>query len=339
MALELLTPVSGLKRLHAHAESVHYLGSFNGSFCILAEISDRSKRTAPETKVMMYNFRIPSLQRGARADADFLFDWLPQHSSFVEIKKVEIPHQTFGLQQIPGSQQVPGSAVKFVTVETKCPHGLRVGDFVRFRDPSHPLQNLQTFMVNRVNDLYSFQFDAISSGGSVAPPKQGSFVHVQPRFFPFQKLEQESTLLSDAKSSVKCLIVSKSPRHSLRKAAWIAHGSLDAIEKLCFWSGAASPTQHAIEKNIRVECSCFLPPVQGAQKAFIALGCSFQGSPGSPNRLYLYSEEKKNIVRLDRDTDLLPAITRLTPLPTDDAVIVDPNYSVGHILKTSSFVS
>ncbi len=336
MALELLTPVSGLKRLHARAETVHYLGSVNGSFCILAEISDRTNRTTPETTVKMFNFRIPLLQRGARADADFLYDWLPQHSSFVEIKKVESPQQT------PASQQAPNSAMKFVTIETKCPHGLRVGDFVRFRDPSHPSQNSQPFKVKCVIDVYSFQFDAISSGGSVAPPKQGSFIHVQPRFFPFQKLEQATTLLSDPKSSqVKCLIVSKSPqgvpRQSFRKAAWIE--TLNATEKLCFWSGDVTPTHRQdMDRNIRVECSCFLPPVQAAQGAFIALGCSSQGS-GPQNRLYLFSEQKKNIVKLDLDTDL-PAITRLTPLPTDDAFgTFDPSYSVGRILKTSSVVS
>lgn len=88
MVLELLTPVSGLNRLHAHARSVHFLGSGqDGSFHILALIQ-RVNKTSPQyvSYLHWYSLRTPPLQhrfgdKYLSACPDFLSAWLPQHSS------------------------------------------------------------------------------------------------------------------------------------------------------------------------------------------------------------------------------------------------------------------
>jgi hypothetical protein len=312
MALELLTPVSGLERLKVCAESVHFFGSIGGSFHILAHISNRTRVPLNLTEIYSYEFKIPELQREARPrppKPDFLSDWLPQHSSFIEIQTVESTGQN---------------------IVTKYPHGLRVGDFVRFRDASSPLHNLGPFQVSFVNDIDKFQTTP------AAPSlKAGLFVHLQQRFFPLQKLEQISTLLSKADSSVKCLIVSQSLPRGLRSAAWTEIDSRTSRETLCFWSGNATPP---IRKGFddphtraRVECACFLTVAHGT---FIALGCT-DVTDGSCLFIWEPLEGRLCIVK---NSEPLPALTRLTLLPADDDVAGEPNHSVGHVLVPLSFV-
>lgn len=309
MVLELLTPVSGLNRLHTHARSVHFVGSFDdGSFHILAEICQKKIRNGSlvySSHIYSYSFRIPSLQ--SRSCSDFLSAWLPQHSSFFKIHK---------------NQKSSGW-------QTKCPHGLFTGDFVRFRDPSNPLQNAPVCKV-RVNeaDLYSFEVDSMPSGYS---PTEGSFVQLQPRFCPFQKLDLVTTCLSDRKSQVKCLILRKKPNPSnLRQAAWIeimpSTGGDIPNSGLCIWS--TDGLQRFLIPNERritsVECACFLP----CETEVIALGCRLQNNQ---NQLCIFARDRDHERFAFADVqDPLPSLTSLRLLPADDAADLSRSDSVRH---------
>lgn len=316
MALELLTPVHGIDRRNARAESVHFWGSIDGSFLILAEISHRTSRTF-RRQIYLYDLKIPDLQ--SRSRLDFLSDWLPQHCSFVEILEVTVLARTYDFT-------------------TKCPHGLRAGDFVRFRDLENHSQNAEPVMVSRIHPIDDKKFSITEPSHSMfIQPKKGSYVHLQPRFFPFQKLQQTTQLLSGT-GRTKCLIVSKNPLLS-RKAAWIETEA--GPEKLRFKSGGDDPlTKLFPAVDVRVDCACFLPEsrVEGhLGETFIALGCT----KGLENRLYIYYRNRGGADFLEpchSGTDVvLPAFTRFTPLPSDDAVdsdSVSPNSrSVGYVLN------
>lgn len=318
MALELLTPVHGIDRRNARAESVHFWGSIDGSFLILAEISHRTSRTPRNFRrqIYLYDLKIPDLQ--SRSRLDFLSDWLPQHCSFVEI--LEVRHT--GL-------------ARTYDFTTKCPHGLRAGDFVRFRDLENHSQNAEPVMVSRIDPSNDKEFSITEPSHSMfIQPKKGSYVHLQPRFFPFQKLQQTTQLLSGT-GRTKCLIVSKNPLRS-RKAAWIETEA--GLEKLRFKSGGDDPLTKLFPEvdaaDVRVDCACFLPEsrVEGhLGETFIALGCTKR----LKNQLYIYYRNPDGADFLcDCTTDVvLPAFTRFTPLPSDDAVDADNSRSVGYVLN------
>ena len=316
MALELLTPVSGLDRLHTHARSVHFVGSFeDGSFHILAEICQKKIRNGSlvySSHIYSYSFRIPSLQ--SRSCSDFLSAWLPQHSSFFKIHK---------------NQKSSGW-------QTKCPHGLHTGDFVRFRDPSNPLQSAPVCKV-RVNqaDLYSFEVDSMPSGYS---PTEGSFVQLQPRFCPFQKLDLVATCLSDNRSQVKCLILRKKPSPSnLRQAAWIElmPSTGGDILNLRIWSTDGLQLDRSWNLNegrlgetriTSVECACFLP----CETEVIALGCRLQNNR---NQLCIFSRDPRDPADANPFcfcVQDLPSLTSLRLLPADDAADLSRSDSVRH---------
>lgn len=311
MALELLTPVCGLKRLQAYARSVHFLhSSANGWFQMLALVNVNSEGRRRESRIYHYKLRIPISQ--IPEGQDFLSSWLPQHSSFVEVGSVAVGDK----------------------VVTKCPHGLRVGDIVRFCDPGMVLQKTQLFKVSECFQDEPCSFKVTEPKPS---PKIGSFVQLQPRFFPFQKLEQVEPLCISSSSAehsqVKCLIVRKKTSN-FREAAWIEVGSARS-EVLRIWS-----TENPNEKNKfpfpsvhgRVECACFLEKNNMQPKeATVALGCS------SPNdsRLVIFRKcppscppececPKFYLATVVQGT--LPSFTRLKLLPTDDAP--DPKFDL-----------
>ncbi len=308
MALELLTPVCGLKRLQAYARSVHFLdSSANGWFQMLALVNVNSEGRRCESRIYHYKLRIPISQ--IPEGQDFLSSWLPQHSSFVEVGGVAVDDK----------------------VVTKCPHGLRVGDLVRFCDPGIVLQKTQLFKVSQC-----FQDEPCSFKVTPKPsPKIGSFVQLQPRFFPFQKLEQVAPLRisSPEHSQVKCLIVRKKTSN-FRQAAWIEVGPARS-EFVRIWS---TETPNVLSERFkfdqgqgRVECACFLEKnMPSEQEATVALGCSFPND----SRLFIFRKcrcfnnpncacPKFHQATVVQGT--LPSFTRLKLLPTDDAL--DP---LGH---------
>jgi len=206
---------------------------------------------------------------------------------------------------------------------TKCPHGLRAGDFVRFRDLENHSQNAEPVMVSGIDSSNDKAFSITEPSHSMfIQPKKGSYIHLQPRFFPFQKLQQTTQLLSGT-GRTKCLIVSKNPLRS-RQAAWIETEA--GSEKLRFKSGGDDTLTKLFPVDVRVDCACFLPEsrVEGhLGETFIALGCTER----LENKLYIYYRNRGGADFLkpcDSGTDVvLPAFTRFTPLPSDDAVHSD----------------
>jgi hypothetical protein len=318
MALELLTPVHGIDRLNARAESVHFWGSIDGSFLILAEISHRDSRSF-RRQVYLYDLKIPDLQ--SRSRLDFLSDWLPQHCTFVELLEV---------------RQTGIDFPRTYDFVTKCPHGLRVGDFVRFRDLENHSQNAEPVQVSRIDPTNNKSFSIMEPSHLFVQPKKGSYIHLQPRFFPFQKLQQITQLLSSRGLNVKCLIVSKNPQpapppHPARQAAWIERAD---PEQLVLWSGGGDLVTKPFPENVRVDCACFLPGSRvGGHlgETFIALGCT----NGLRNQLYIYYRNGRDFLKdCVCEGGVLPAFARLTPLPSDDAVDSDANFrSVGYVLN------
>jgi hypothetical protein len=316
MSLELLTPVAGLKRLQAHAKSVHYLDSDEaGCFEFLALI--QLNHEGFKSCIYHYKLKIPQFQRRSRqqsekeaeAGTNFMSAWLPHHSSVVKVKKT-----------------MDG------TIFTDFPHGLHFGDFVRFLDSGIHEQNLLWYRVKEVREK-SFQLDCQTSGISL---REGSFVQMKPRFFPFQRLEQESYRLSDICNSVKFLIFRKVPtgasprsRRNFCQAAWIetcgSRLSIDRKINLCIWAANGSDDlvtrvefmSASVRDKTTVECACFLPSQE--TEAMIALGCSFIPGNHEPvqSQLYIYSSDR-NFYRADVQ-GTLPVFLSLNLLPADDA--------------------
>jgi hypothetical protein len=349
MVLELLTPVSGLNRLHAHARCVHFLGSGeDGSFHILALIQ-RVNKTSPQyvSYLHWYSLRTPPLQhrfgdKYLSACPDFLSAWLPQHSSFIKIL---------------GRDQKTGK------IQTECPHGLRKGDLVRFRDSMNSLQNLPVCRVVDVDVKNSCLFEVEPKVSMVS----GSFVQLQPRFFPFQKLEQKLRCLyssTGTASNIKILLVRKLPNGG-REAAWIRNSpNSEPFVYLYTWPVHDDPglPENGISKIFRhddpglpdngipkifhppfsprefsspifshhcVECACFLP--SSAMIAMIALGCRVQSGSTFTSELLIFEEARqaptRHFTRVQVD-GTLPTFTSLSLLPTDEA---NPSDSVSDV--------
>ena len=333
MVLELLTPVSGLNRMHAHARSVHFLGSGqDGSFHILALIQ-RVNKTSPQyvSYLHWYSLRTPPLQhrfgdKYLSACPDFLSAWLPQHSSFIKIL---------------GRDQKTGK------IQTECPHGLRKGDLVRFRDSINSVQNLPVCRVVDVDVKNSCLFDVEPKVSMVS----GSFVQLQPRFFPFQKLEQKLRCLyssTGAASNIKILLVRKLPNGG-REAAWIRNSpNSEPFVYLYTWPGHDDPglPENGIPKifcppfsprefsspifsHHCVECACFLP--SSAMNTMIALGCRVQSGSTFTSELLIFEEARqaptRHFTRVQVD-GTLPTFTSLSLLPTDEA---NPSDSVSDV--------
>jgi hypothetical protein len=333
MALELLTPVCGLRCLQAHARSVHFLGSENGWFQVLALVSLSIEGMRYESRIYHYKLRIPFFQLPEQQSCpDFLSSWLPHHSSFVEVQK----------STLTSSHSIHGSYI----VQTKCPHGLHTGDTIRFLDSGNVTQNPQLFRVLNVDNLKcSFTVEGVILDDSLSEtfmqPKEGSFVQLQPRFFPFQKLEQVEQRISSTEncSQVKCLIVRKKP-NNFRQAVWIelSDSSPRRCEYLHVWSADAptalaekfifslptpdpTPCDHA-PRGTSVECACFLQNyLPSEHDAIVALGCSWRDvdSRGSGVESQLYIWRHQNPHHFAKVNGTLPRLTHLKLLPTDDA--------------------
>jgi hypothetical protein len=338
LALELLTPVCGLKRLQAHARSVHFLDtSENGWFQLLALVSLNIDGMGYESRIYHYKLRIPFSQLPEHASCpDFLSSWLPQHSSFVEVQT------STPLNSISSSASC--------IIQTKFPHGLHVGDIVKFFYPENLAHNLQLFKVLNVDSLKcSFTVERVTSGDSLTEsfvlPKEGSFIRLQPRFFPFQKLEQVEQRVSSAEdcSQVKCLIVRKKP-NNFRQAVWIELSDASPRQRsefLHIWS-VDSPNvldekflfsrsimdHEPVRHGTSVECACFLQNcLPSEHQAIVALGCTWRNMDTRDSRvesqLYIWRQPKpnQNIDPFQKAVvqGTLPFLTCLKLLPTDDA--------------------
>ena len=328
MMLELLTPVTGLFRLHAHARSVHFLGSGeDGSFHILALMQRNSGGTSFVSYLNWYSLRIPELQH--RPGPDFLTAWMPQHFSFIKIRT---------------HTQATGQ------IQTECPHGLYTGDLVRFRDSSNSVQNLPVCKVEVVENPYLFKVtDTTTSAVPAVSIVSGSFVQLQPRFFPFQKLDQVQQCLdpldpsSGSASTIKFLLFRKLPAPAPApapvgcEAAWIKQESNNFYISLYTWSlplrhtdridpAARARQNRRSPDELSVECACFLP----CQTAMIALGCRKQSSPSFAftSELYIFEEVPAvaaggvpNHFLKVQVQGTLPTFTSLSLLSTDDGSV------------------